>query len=124
MAYRFFDKTKPKPAWVANRPAPGTNPNTLRGWEYYNKMWDAIPPWATREGVLAIYAARKPWEETDHIVPLTHPVVCGLHCEDNLRNIDRRINQQKSNKYWPDSPNFQMCFVGESIPAHQLGLGI
>lgn len=87
-------------------------------------MWDATPPWADRILILAIYSARKPWQETDHIIPLIHPLVCGLHCQQNLRNIDRRINQQKSNKYWPDSPFEQACFVGEAIDPHQLSMSI
>lgn len=38
----------------------------------------------------------------DHIVPLIHPLVCGLHCEDNLESITLAANIQKSNNWWPD----------------------
>lgn len=35
----------------------------------------------------------------DHVVPLTHPLVCGLHVVANLRLIPERINLSKGNKF-------------------------
>jgi len=35
----------------------------------------------------------------DHIVPLQHPKVCGLHCEHNLQVITGRENNSKNNKF-------------------------
>lgn len=40
----------------------------------------------------------------DHVVPLQSRVVCGLHCEFNLRVIPRVENLSKNNRYWPDMP--------------------
>ena len=37
----------------------------------------------------------------DHIVPLIHPLVCGLHCPANLRVITLEENMRKSNNTWP-----------------------
>jgi hypothetical protein len=35
----------------------------------------------------------------DHIVPLTHPLVCGLHVEANLRVVPHRVNAAKGNSF-------------------------
>lgn len=40
--------------------------------------------------------------EVDHLVPLNHPLVCGLHTHDNLQVVSARENSAKSNLFWPD----------------------
>lgn len=40
----------------------------------------------------------------DHIVPITHALVCGLHCEANLRVIPETENKRKNNRWWPNMP--------------------
>lgn len=37
--------------------------------------------------------------EVDHIVPLIHPKICGLHNEFNLRVIPEEENRMKSNTF-------------------------
>ncbi len=34
----------------------------------------------------------------------THPELCGLHVEHNLRVIPAAVNLAKKNFYWPDMP--------------------
>ena len=43
----------------------------------------------------------------DHIVPLNHPLVCGLHTPDNIELKPLRVNLMKSNTFWPDMPEAQ-----------------
>lgn len=65
-----------------------------------------VARWANRELILAFYrlAAQRAREtgiphEVDHIVPLLGKMVSGLHVEDNLRVVPRRINRLKSNHF-------------------------
>ena len=71
----------------------------------------ATPSWANRFFIEEAYAlARLRTEVTgikwhvDHVVPLQSDVVCGLHCEGNLRVIPASENISKHNRYWPDMP--------------------
>jgi len=35
----------------------------------------------------------------DHVIPLKHPLVCGLHVETNLRVVPQRVNAVKGNSF-------------------------
>lgn len=65
------------------------------------------PAWAKKHAIDAIYElAKKRTEKTgvifevDHIIPIRHPNVCGLHVENNLRVIPRFDNRSKGNRNW------------------------
>lgn len=65
----------------------------------------AIPLWHDKADVESIYrtaramsAGGDEWQ-VDHIVPLTHSLVCGLHCSSNLRITTKFKNQSKSNTF-------------------------
>lgn len=71
----------------------------------------ALPQWANLEEIEKIYETAKVMttntgirHEVDHIVPLTSDIVCGLHCEANLRVITKTENIRKLNHWWPDMP--------------------
>jgi hypothetical protein len=64
------------------------------------------PAWANKEAIKDIYnEAKKLTLETgiryqvDHIIPVRHPLVCGLHVENNLRVLPADDNNQKSNSF-------------------------
>lgn len=39
--------------------------------------------------------------QVDHIIPLQHDLVCGLHVQDNLQILSARDNQSKNNHFVP-----------------------
>jgi hypothetical protein len=65
----------------------------------------ATPAWANSFFIVEAYRLAKlrtevtgiKWE-VDHIIPLRHPLVCGLHVEHNLRVIPMAQNRRKGNK--------------------------
>lgn len=75
---------------------------------YEARKLHATPGWANQEAIDEIYReADRLTRETgvphqvDHIVPLNHPLVCGLHVETNLRVIPAAENMAKRNRWWP-----------------------
>lgn len=66
----------------------------------------ASAKWSKKEAIEKIYEQAKTLtvatgvpHEVDHIVPLQHPVVCGLHCEDNLQILTKHENRTKFNHF-------------------------
>ena len=71
-------------------------------WGSTKKRGTKIPPWVCiADFVPACRAAlRKGAEyELDHVIPLSHPLVCGLHVPANLRVVKRTTNRKKSNTF-------------------------
>lgn len=68
-----------------------------------------IPPWSSRNQIARVHrfarlttVATGVQHSVDHIVPINHPLVCGLHCPENLRIVPLAENIRKSNNWWPD----------------------
>lgn len=66
----------------------------------------AMPPWADRDAIAAVYReARIKSAETgiiwhvDHVVPLQHKLVCGLHIPLNLQLLPASENLGKHNRF-------------------------
>lgn len=87
------------PHWLKRHPRSTYIVNAIR----------ATPVWADRGELSKLYErARELTRITktrhvcDHIIPLTHPYVCGLHVASNLRVVPWRVNAVKSNRWSPD----------------------
>lgn len=99
-----FNKQLPKPDWLTRE---HKNKNTQRGQRYYLHLWNAQPDWQDPKPIRKIYRRCKAMRqaghdvEVDHIIPLNHPLICGLHVPLNLRITERQINAIKSNNYYP-----------------------
>ncbi len=69
------------------------------------RVRQATPPWACRKMLKVFYAEahEHSTDETvyhvDHIIPLTHPLVCGLHVPYNLQVISGTENLAKHNTF-------------------------
>ena len=69
----------------------------------------ATPLWVETDDIEKLYDLAVLYGEisgvkrhVDHIVPLKHDLVCGLHCLDNLQILTESENCKKSNKFLVD----------------------
>lgn len=76
--------------------------------QYYLQRWLATPPWLSNEDRKKIRdtyeVASRRHQSVNHIVPLSSPIVCGLHVPWNLEIIPLPSNIIKSNHMWPGHP--------------------
>jgi len=84
------------------------NKDRIREWNGTRRAQQrqAMPVWADRKAIAAIYKqASEAWKQTgiahhvDHIVPLSHKYVCGLHVPANLQVLTGKENMEKRNKF-------------------------
>jgi hypothetical protein len=58
------------------------------------------PPWMSWKELEAFEKTKPgPNYQLDHIIPLNHPNICGLHVPDNLQWLTPRENLKKSNSF-------------------------
>jgi hypothetical protein len=96
------DKAKARyRAWMrANLPSLRVR-NAKRG----AQQLKAMPEWAEVDKIAFVYKMARRWGfEVDHVVPLQHPSVCGLHVWANLQVLSKEENSRKRNRHWPDMP--------------------
>ena len=96
-----------KKAYKARNPAKTLSDTRRR----QARKLNATPAWANQFFIEEAYdlARRRAactgieWH-VDHIVPLQHPQVQGLHVEHNLQVIPASTNYSKGNRTWPGMP--------------------
>lgn len=114
---------KPKVALIKREPGrkppkqyKDRSPESQAKWISYlaerrKKRDKSCPPWADKNKIQEIYIeAKRLTQETgiphevDHIIPSTHPLVCGLHVETNLQVLTKSDNRKKFNNFqiWKD----------------------
>ena len=96
------DKVKDirKRGYIRNREAEIRRVRTRTGKIRHGKLWTTPAQQMEIDG-LYLFTECFPWFEVDHIVPLTHERVCGLHVLNNLQVLTRKENRAKRNKFCP-----------------------
>lgn len=80
------------------------NPGRVAAWvgDRRAARLNAVVPWADEQAIRAIYKeAVTRGLSVDHIIPLQHPLVCGLHVQGNLQLLTPSENSRKGNKFDP-----------------------
>ena len=93
------DKVKFRVADWARR-----NPDRLREKAAYRRglKRSASPSWLDRKELQSVYRSCPQGYEVDHIIPLNHEYVCGLHIPLNLTYLTIQQNREKGNSFNPD----------------------
>lgn len=66
---------------------------------YRHRKNRATPKWANFKDIDQVYVNCPSADHVDHIIPLNHPEVCGLHVPWNLQYLSIEENTQKSNSF-------------------------
>lgn len=72
--------------------------NQCPAWAQKGKIWKQIEKIYIEAQILCLTTGRK--YEVDHVVPLYHWTVRGLHVPANLQILSRRHNKVKSNHFY------------------------
>lgn len=65
-----------------------------------SRVRTATPAWADLADIKAVYQeAHHMQMHVDHVIPLKHPLVCGLHVWDNLQLLSEVANKAKGNRF-------------------------
>ena len=64
----------------------------------YYRLKDATPPWVSKAELRKIYKNCPAGYHVDHVHPLRHPRLCGLHVPWNLQYLPATDNLKKCNR--------------------------
>lgn len=105
-------RTGDTPAWVVRHPRR----------KRLERLALSCMPWGSNKAeVCRIYRrANRLGLTVDHIIPLSHPYVCGLTVAGNLRLIPEAANKARGNNWHPDQVE---AFDPEPEP-YQFGLDL
>jgi len=65
------------------------------------RLLRATPPWGNLAEIKAFYRWAPDGHHVDHVIPLVHPLVCGLHVPANLQYLPAADNLRKRNEWHP-----------------------
>lgn len=72
----------------------------------------AMPSWADKRAIAKFYRDCPAGFHVDHIVPLRHEAICGLHILSNMRYLPAEENLKKGNKLDESMAVGYFCPVG------------
>jgi len=87
----------------------------------------ATPAWANKELIKAFYKERDRLQAqdqanwvVDHVIPLHHPKVCGLHVHNNLQVITMLENTRRRGVFVEETTFFSYSHSGWNNPSERL----
>jgi hypothetical protein len=71
---------------------------------------ERTPAWVDRAALKEFYRVAQELRKAtgimyhvDHVIPLQHDLVCGLHVPENLQLLSETLNRMKNNRFDPDN---------------------
>ncbi len=76
--------------------------NIARNAKRRARLLNAVVPWSEMKEIEKFFKYRQKGYHVDHVIPLCHNMVCGLHVLSNLQYLTSLDNLRKANKFKTD----------------------